>query len=176
MTRHATTKLNSKESKVLAAFCSQGRPAPKTISDLAATCFPKQSDARANSWTRNSLRRLVKCAMLEGVDRGTYEVTDLGREYARVEALVQKMIKKNKATPAEPFTATDGMPVSEESMAILLAAADVSAIEGDSAPAESAAASEPDELDVLDDVASVLDVVSTTVSDSEEQVLTGWVG
>lgn len=74
--------LNAKEAKVLAALNGSGsgvRPV-MTITDLAAECFKSQSKKRANSWVRNSLRRLVQSGLIEKVERGKYRVSEAGRK------------------------------------------------------------------------------------------------
>ena len=78
-----TKQLNAKEEKVLSVFLRRGRPTPKTISEMAKECWGRgrgMTFARATSWVRNSIRRLVALALLEQVDRGTYRLTDIGRE------------------------------------------------------------------------------------------------
>lgn len=68
--------LNSKEGCVVAALAGDVNPAP--INALAAICFPNEG-AKANSWVRNSLRRLVRARWVEKVGTGTYRLTDEGR-------------------------------------------------------------------------------------------------
>jgi repressor of nif and glnA expression len=79
-------KLNAKEQKVLAVFLRRGRPAPKTIAEIAGECWSRgrgMTTARAQSWVRNSLRRLVSASLLERCATGTYEITDIGRELVK---------------------------------------------------------------------------------------------
>lgn len=86
MTTRARNELNVKEGRVLSQFVKPGRPTPKTIAELAKACWPGgrgMTAVRANSWVRNSLRRLVVAALVEQVERGTYQITDLGREAAK---------------------------------------------------------------------------------------------
>ena len=79
-------KLNAKEQRVLSVFLRRGRPTPKTISELASECWGRgrgMTTARANSWVRNNLRRLVNSSLLERCEAGTYAITDIGRELVK---------------------------------------------------------------------------------------------
>lgn len=69
--------LNAKERVVAAILASDMNPAP--LNALALLCFPNEPSRRANSWVRNSLRKLVRSQWVERVARGTYRVTDAGR-------------------------------------------------------------------------------------------------
>lgn len=51
--------------------------ATSTLADIAAGCFSGES--RGNSWTRNSLRRLVRARWAAKLRRGTYDLTPEGR-------------------------------------------------------------------------------------------------
>lgn len=70
--------LNRKERKVVEALAQA--PKPMKISELALTCWPHEPKTRRNSWVRNSLRRLVRGALVVKVDEGTYKPTGLGRK------------------------------------------------------------------------------------------------
>jgi hypothetical protein len=74
--------LNAKESKVLGALNGSGAGlrAVLTITELATACFKSQSKKKSNSWTRNSLRRLVQAGLVEKVERGKYRVSAAGRK------------------------------------------------------------------------------------------------
>ena len=74
--------LNSKEGKVFAALNGPGSGVRTvlTITELSETCFKSRGKKQANSWTRNSLRRLVQAGLVEKVDRGRYRVSDAGRK------------------------------------------------------------------------------------------------
>lgn len=74
--------LNSKEAKVFAALNGEGSGVRvvMTITDLAAECFKSRGKKQANSWTRNSLRRLVQGGLVEKVERGKYRVSEAGRK------------------------------------------------------------------------------------------------
>ena len=74
--------LNVKETKVLAALNGGGAGVRSilTITDIAAECFKSQKKSRANSWVRNSLRRLVQGGLVEKVERGKYRVSEAGRK------------------------------------------------------------------------------------------------
>ena len=69
--------LNPKERILLASF--QYAKVPATIAELASLCDYETHGARsasmANSWTRNSLRRLLREGYIERVARGTYQLT-----------------------------------------------------------------------------------------------------
>jgi hypothetical protein len=70
--------LNAKEAKVLAALCN-GKSSQK-IAELAAI-FKGKAKSQANSWVRNSLRRLVRGSFVEQVERGTYKATAKGKKH-----------------------------------------------------------------------------------------------
>lgn len=69
--------LNAKEKLVLAILNGKGSGVRDVISiaDIAAECFMTEDQKRANSWTRNSLRRLVQGGLVEKADRGKYRVS-----------------------------------------------------------------------------------------------------
>lgn len=68
--------LNANETKVMKlAVKGDGT---KTIVDMSKA-FPNISKKKANSWTRNSLRRLVRGGFLAKVERGEYKATAKGR-------------------------------------------------------------------------------------------------
>lgn len=69
-------KLNDKETKVVSIL--DGDANPVALNVLAAAAFAGQATAQANSWTRNSLRRLVRGKWVQKVGKGTYRMTDLG--------------------------------------------------------------------------------------------------
>lgn len=74
--------LNAKELKVLVTLNGLGggiRPV-LTITTLAETCFKSQGKKKGNSWTRNSLRRLVQSGLVEKVERGKYRISLGGRK------------------------------------------------------------------------------------------------
>ena len=75
--------LNTNERKVMACFSLKGSRAPTTIVELAKEAFSPASKKKQNSWTRNSLRRLVRSALVEKLERGSYRITSKGR--ARME-------------------------------------------------------------------------------------------
>jgi hypothetical protein len=76
----AKAKLNDKEEKVVTVLLADVNPVP--INALATNCFSDQTSSTANSWVRNSLRRLVRAKWVEKVGKGTYRLTDKGRERA----------------------------------------------------------------------------------------------
>lgn len=78
----STEGLNAKEGKVFAALNGPGSGVRTifNITELAEHCFKSQGRRKSNSWTRNSLRRLVQAGLAEKVDRGKYRVSDAGRK------------------------------------------------------------------------------------------------
>ena len=78
----STDSLNAKEGKVFAALNGSGSGVRTimTITGLSEGCFKSQGRRQANSWARNSLRRLVWAGLVEKVDRGKYRVSGAGRE------------------------------------------------------------------------------------------------
>lgn len=62
--------LNEKETLIFKVFGEIG--APKTIKEIAGLAFG--FEARGNSWTRNGLRKLVLCKLVEKIGSGTYRV------------------------------------------------------------------------------------------------------
>jgi len=61
--------LNPKETAVLTLLRRKGEA---SIADLMKA-FPNKPKAKANSWVRNSLRRLVCARLAKKVGRGTYK-------------------------------------------------------------------------------------------------------
>lgn len=87
MTTKRTSGLNAKEAKLTrTVFLRKGRPSPKTITEMAESTWPK--NPKALSWTRNSLRKLLKLGILEQVRPGTYAFTPNGREIAHLAAAI----------------------------------------------------------------------------------------
>jgi hypothetical protein len=112
MTKRATNGLNAKEAKLLGSvFLRPGKPSPKTIAEMAEIVWPEKAKAKANSWVRNSLRKIVKLGILEPVEPGTYDFTPEGRELAKLAVVDAPQTPgpkpKGKAKkPAEPDTFT----------------------------------------------------------------------
>lgn len=75
--------LNDKETAIMLALGTEGQRTDKTIKDLAAECFPNKTKAKANSWTRNGLRRLVRAKFLEKDGRGVFKHSVEGRAVAK---------------------------------------------------------------------------------------------
>jgi hypothetical protein len=73
-------KLNSKEEKVVAVLSADANPVP--LNGLAALAFGSEKVGTANSWVRNSLRRLVRAGWVTKVGKGTYRLTELGSSRA----------------------------------------------------------------------------------------------
>lgn len=67
-----SSDLNDKEKAVLTYLKENVMPA--TISEISAECFfgVAASEKQANSWVRNSLRRLVRADLVEKISRGVY--------------------------------------------------------------------------------------------------------
>lgn len=76
-------KMNDKEQALIKFLYGSGTGARPiaTISTLASECFFGKADtvAQANSWTRNSLRRLVRGEWVEKFVRGSFRITTKGR-------------------------------------------------------------------------------------------------
>ncbi len=70
-------KLNKKERKVVEALSENVK---MTISEIGASCFPHEPKRKQRSWTRNSLRRLVRGCLVEKVNEGVYKATGLGKK------------------------------------------------------------------------------------------------
>jgi hypothetical protein len=69
-------KLNMKEKTLVSAL--QRLQGPATISEITEMCKFEMQGAEdqkmCNSWTRNSLRRLLREGFIEKVNRGTYKL------------------------------------------------------------------------------------------------------
>jgi hypothetical protein len=74
----AKEDLNSKELRIVTVLSEDANPLP--ITALAAACFKEESAAKANSWIRNSLRRPVRGKWIEKMGRGTYRLTQTGKD------------------------------------------------------------------------------------------------
>ncbi len=84
------TELNPNEKKTLAAFPKNGEPiALAELAKLAFRGMGNKSTTRGNSWTRNSLRFLVRTKRVAQLGRGLYVLT------SRIDA-VKKAPKKPK--------------------------------------------------------------------------------
>ena len=78
-----TEDLNAKESKVLDLLNGKGEGPRETISIPELTkVFKNTADtkAQANSWVRNSLRRLVTSGLVEKLERGSYRIAERARK------------------------------------------------------------------------------------------------
>jgi len=75
----AYTDLNKNEKKVLGCFEAKGHRKAHHLKELAAAAFPSKKAVQANSWVRNSMRRLVRGGLVENLSLGQYRVTDTGR-------------------------------------------------------------------------------------------------
>lgn len=70
--------MNPNELAVLRCFgLRDGYRTTLSITEIADKAFPKKSEKRANSWVRNSLRRLVRGSWLESIDRGVFRFTQM---------------------------------------------------------------------------------------------------
>jgi hypothetical protein len=67
-------ELNEKEQVVLSL--RRRRRTGLHLEEIGATCFRGQSPERANSWARNSMRRLVANNLVQSVGRGIYIATE----------------------------------------------------------------------------------------------------
>lgn len=77
--------LNKKEKKVVGCFVARTAREVLTIEDLADVAFPSQPAKRANSWVRNSLRRLIRARWLEKVTPGEYRLSKGRRRQVRAD-------------------------------------------------------------------------------------------
>lgn len=93
-------KLNDNETKVLAAIVKMKEV--NISEDLASKVWPpaswKGKKNRANSWTRNALRRLRRYGLVKKVGRGDYTVTGKKLEDVKLSSL-PKPKKPVKRTP-----------------------------------------------------------------------------
>jgi Mn-dependent DtxR family transcriptional regulator len=64
-----------------------GSRAVMTISEMAETLWAKGKGKKvANSWVRNSLRRLMRAGLIEKVERGKFRISASGRKGATQQA------------------------------------------------------------------------------------------
>ncbi len=91
----AITDLNEKELQVLKAVTGLMEPIePKPITEIAALAFPDVDSVKANSWTRNSLRRLARAKLLIKYKRGLYGASKKGVGQT-FDAMVGKALSKH---------------------------------------------------------------------------------
>lgn len=83
--------LNDKEILVLKGLNADINPL--AINALASSCFAEQPSSKANSWVRNSLRRLVRGSWVTKVGKGTYRLTDTGREFFAPQSAAPELIE-----------------------------------------------------------------------------------
>jgi hypothetical protein len=72
-----TLRINENEKAVLRSLAAT--PAGLHLTNLARASFPKLDDEKANSWTRNSVRRPLKHGLVTKADKGTYRLTAAGK-------------------------------------------------------------------------------------------------
>jgi hypothetical protein len=76
--------LNKKEKLVIGVFDIEGEREVRTIEQIGAEAFQNQTLKKQNSWTRNSLRRLMRAGIwLEKVEPGKYRLTQAARTKLR---------------------------------------------------------------------------------------------
>jgi hypothetical protein len=75
----SVSDLNPKEKKVAETLNGDPSRKPYLLSDLAVAVWPSQPKVKANSWVRNSLRRLVRGGWVERAEKGTYQITEKGQ-------------------------------------------------------------------------------------------------
>lgn len=101
--------LNPKERDVLRALNGTGRgPRRKmTLEELAEECFAKDASTpeQANSWVRNSMRRLVRGSWVDKVEPGVYRISTKQRPKVKLRrgqagAKAAARARKKKATIA----------------------------------------------------------------------------
>ena len=141
--------LNRKEQKVLAAIDPEKkgtRPLKKIqeIGDEAFTGMKHANQEKRNSWTRNSLRRLVRSEFVEhGEEKGdgTYRITEKGRKRV-ARALSQEAAtakpKRSRTVSASRIQPTDSVqvPTSPEEAEVQEGASAQLELPTESAPAE----------------------------------------
>lgn len=76
-------KLNKKERRVLTVLGRANSVTP--ILDIAKAAFPREEKAIRSSWTRNSLRRLVRARLVLKRVPGKYQVSAEGARQVRAE-------------------------------------------------------------------------------------------
>jgi hypothetical protein len=76
--------LNDKEAELLVkGFGTTGHRTEQTIETLATAVWPNKKAKQANSWVRNSMRRLVRGGLVSKENRGHYLQTEEGRAVAK---------------------------------------------------------------------------------------------
>ena len=76
--------LNKKEKLVLGVFDIEGEREVRTIEQIGEEAFQNQTLKKQNSWTRNSLRRLMRAGIwLEKTEPGKYRLTQAARTKLR---------------------------------------------------------------------------------------------
>ena len=70
-------ELNAKERKVMGTMVSASKPLK--LSEIAEATFKSLGPIKGNSWTRNSMRRLVRSGLVRKSATGTYVVTAKGK-------------------------------------------------------------------------------------------------
>lgn len=95
------SRLNANEEKVLEAL--RVSRAPLSLVELAKVAFPRKTRAQGNSWVRNAMRRLVRAALVQKVERGTYTATPkgLGEDQVRPLVLAESPQKADPQVPEE---------------------------------------------------------------------------
>lgn len=98
-------KLNDNEGKVYDYILKQG--GPTYLSDIWSNVFSGTDSKKANSWTRNALRRLVRSKFVNKIEKGVYtanKVSDDGypEGVTDEEKATKKGAKKKKKSPAKP--------------------------------------------------------------------------
>ena len=91
--------LNPKERRVLMAIngAGSGKRPEMGIVDLAEACWKSKSKFASNSWTRNSLRRLVRGGMIDKLARGSYRIAEGARKALAKSVEDQKSGSDDKA-------------------------------------------------------------------------------
>jgi predicted transcriptional regulator len=93
-------KMNEKERLV---FKTLARSKELTLEALAEKCFTKKGARKANSWARNSLRRLVRAGLVKRVDEGTYRLGSKKLQHVKLDA--KKAARKKPVAKAKARTA-----------------------------------------------------------------------
>lgn len=92
------SKLNRNEAKLMCSFDPYGIREVFSISDLADKSFPDTSSDKANSYVRNSLRRLVRGDWIEKIGRGEFRIGMYGIQQMRLNYPLGTVIDKLEKT------------------------------------------------------------------------------
>jgi hypothetical protein len=74
--------LNPKERRLLLVLNGEGsgKRVEIGIPELADACWKHKTKFQSNSWTRNSLRRLIRAKLIDKQKRGVFRISELARK------------------------------------------------------------------------------------------------